>query len=375
LVEAEEITGPAARLVRLADHDAVEASCLAHDLGHPPFGHIAEVALHAAAQEELNEEYDAFEGNAQSFRIATHLAVRVGEHQGLDLTRQTLGGLLKYPWPYSADPHCKAHRKWGFYQDDLEAFEFARFDMAEEVEPARTLEAEIMDWADDLTYAVHDVDDFFRAGLVPLHRLGGSDSSELANLKELLLAARAADPDSFGGFAIDDLLDAIKRPLVYGPGVPYEHTEPSRATMREFGSTLITRYLSAFKLRSSGEETVELEIDEERRCEVEALKALVTVFVIHRPGLAVVQHGQQRMIRDLFTWYFEASALGDAGDRRLLPPGARERLEKTAGSPEERARVVIDFISSLTEDTATQLHNRLSGGWSGQVLDAVADAG
>lgn len=224
-----------------------------------------------------------------------------------------------------------------------------------------------MDWADDLTYAVHDVDDFFRAGLIPLHRLSGNDSAELA---------KAAEPNSFGGYAVDDLVEAVKSPLVYGPGVAYEHTEPNRATMREFGSNLITRYLEAFQLESDRDSgRPELVIAPDARCEVEALKALVTVFVIRRPGLAVVQHGQQRMIDDLFRWYYEASAASRGGDRRLLPSGAKERLERSDDSPEARARVVIDLISGLTEATATQLHNRLSGGWSGQVLDAVADSG
>lgn len=376
LVQSGLIDGAAAKLVQLVDHDSVEASCLAHDLGHPPFGHIAEVVLHAAACRELKEDFDAFEGNAQSFRIVTRLGIRVGGEQGLNLTRQTLAGLLKYPWGYSSNPADKAHRKWGHYADDCEAFSFALSGYAGNVGPERTLEAEIMDWADDLTYAVHDVDDFFRAGLIPLHRLRGNDSAELATFKKLLQDAKAAEPNSFGGYEVDDLVEAVKSPLVYGPGVAYEHTEPNRATMREFGSNLITRYLEAFRLendRDSGQ--AELVIDPSARCEVEALKALVTVFVIRRPGLAVVQHGQQRMIDDLFRWYYEASAPGEAGDRRLLPPGAKERLERSDDSPEDRARVVVDLISGLTEATAIQLHNRLSGGWSGQVLDAVADSG
>jgi len=376
LVESRKITGAAAQLIGNVDHDSVEASCLAHDLGHPPFGHIAEEVLHGVAQEHLGPTFDTFEGNAQSFRIVTRLGVRTGDEQGLNLTRQTLAGLLKYPWPYSDQPSHKANRKWGHYQDDADAFAFARQGHSEEASAQKALEAEIMDWADDLTYAVHDVDDFFRAGLIPLHRLRGDDSGALAEFKELLLDGRSTEPDLFGGYPVDQLVEALKSPLVYGPGVAYEHTEPNRATMREFGSNLITRYLEAFKVgndRDSG--MAELAIDPDAKCEVEALKALVTVFVIRRPGLAVVQHGQERMIGDLFRWYFEASAPTEDGNRRLLPPGAKERLDKSDDSPEARARVVVDFISGLTEATATQLHNRLSGGWSGQALDSVATVG
>jgi dGTPase len=377
-VESGEISGAAARLAELIDPDAVEAGCLAHDLGHPPFGHIAESVLHAESCEKVGGDFDGFEGNAQSFRIVTRLAVRRGEEQGLNLTRETLSGLLKYPWPHSTDPARKASRKWGYYADDSEAFAFARPDLSgAAADPGKSLEAEIMDWADDLTYAVHDVDDFFRARLIPLHRLGGQDPAELTNLRALLAAAREAESRSFSNYELDELVEAVKHPLsIHGPNVAYEHTKASRATMREFGSNLITRYLEAFKLDDDpGSGLVRLEIDADAHREVEALKALVAVYVIRRPGLAVVQHGQERVVRDLFRWYFTASATGKSGDRRLFPPGAKERLDRSNGSPEERARTVIDLISGLTETTAVQLHNRLSGGWAGQTLDAVADIG
>ncbi len=146
--------------------------------------------------------------------------------------------------------------------------------------------------------------------------------------------------------------------------------------MREFGSKLITRYLRAFQLEVDGSSGLPcLRIDPDCRVEVEALKSLVRVYVIRRPGLAVVQHGQDRLIRRLFRRYYAASDPGEEGDGRLFPPGARERLA-TASSTEERARIVIDLIAGLTEDAAVKLDQRLSGGWtSSEVLDATADLG
>ena len=380
LVDKGVITGAAADLVGTVDPDAVEASCLAHDLGHPPFGHIAERALNAQAQKMLDRNFDAFEGNAQSFRIVTRLAVRVGDPPGLDLTRRTLGGLLKYPWAYSPSPGTKANHKWGYYKDDQDAFEFVCPGDAETLSPLgkRTLEAEIMDWADDLTYAVHDLDDFFRAGLIPLHRLGDEKSPELEALQSKLEDVQAAEPTTFpNGHEPKDLVAATYDALsLYGPDVVYDHTTANRASMREFGSKLITRYLEGFKLsddEQSGQ--VRLEIEPDRRCEVEALKMLVRIFVIRRSGLAVVQHGQERMIQSLFKRYFEASAEGESGDRRLFPPWSRERLAK-ANSETDRARVVVDLIAGLTEVGAVKLHQSLSGGWpSVRALDATADHG
>lgn len=376
LVKEGAIIGAAADQVELLDPDAVEASCLAHDLGHPPFGHIAEMALNAAAQAEIGDDFDGFEGNAQSFRIVTRLSVRIGDLPGLDLTRGSLDGLLKYPVGFSPDKAEKANRKWGYYREDEEVFRFDRPPGPESSGPEnqRCLAAEIMDWADDLTYAVHDLDDFFRAGLIPLHRLGGP-SPESNAFAAMLAEAKQAEPASFPRYEIDQLVDAVHNAV--GPNEPpvaYEHTASNRAGMRKFGSALITRYLEAFQLGVDPDRGLAvLKIDPDRKREVEALKMLVRVFVIRRPGMAVVQHGQKKLIENLFKCYFEAT--GSGGDRRLFPPEARERLVNSSSAC-ERARVVVDLIAGLTEAGAVKLHQRLSGGWSSaEALDATADFG
>lgn len=214
--------------------------------------------------------------------------------------------------------------------------------------------------------------------MIPLHRLGDPKSSaEVEALGELLREAKDAEPAGFPEIPIADLLTAVTSALeLFGPQVRYEHTRPNRAVMREFGSKLITRYLQAFQLEVDGSTSLPcLRIDPDCRVEVEALKSLVRVYVIRRPGLAVVQHGQDRLIRRLFDRYYEASDPGENGDRRVFPPGARERL-KTASSTEERARIVIDLIAGLTETAAVKLDQRLSGGWmSSEVLDATANLG
>lgn len=153
------------------DADTVEAACLAHDLGHPPFGHIGESELKSQVEQR---KADAYEGNAQSFRIVTKLAVRSVEknEQGLNLTRATLRAILKYPWTKSAPAHMpKSANKWGCYFSEQRLLEDAF-----RIGPAGTLstEASIMDIADDITYAVHDVEDFVRAGLIPLDRVANS---------------------------------------------------------------------------------------------------------------------------------------------------------------------------------------------------------
>jgi dGTPase len=132
MLKQQSLTGTAAQVVDTLDPEAVEASALAHDLGHPPFGHIAEERLNINAADA-----GGFEGNAQSFRILTRLAVQARNPLGLNLTRETLNGTLKYPWARSAKP------KWGVYVDDLPTFEWVREDS---VPGEPSLGARLMDW-------------------------------------------------------------------------------------------------------------------------------------------------------------------------------------------------------------------------------------
>jgi dGTPase len=132
------------------DPEVVEAACLAHDLGHPPYGHIGERLLDQHVRAAGDNE--GFEGNAQSFRVITNLAVRFTQCAGLDLTRATLAACIKYPWMAASDRAVDT-KKWNAYSTEQDDYEFAReFWQGDE----KTVEAELMDWADDIAYSVHD---------------------------------------------------------------------------------------------------------------------------------------------------------------------------------------------------------------------------
>ena len=139
-----------------ADPDVVDAACLSHDLGHPPFGHNGERALDTAAA-----SIGGFEGNAQTLRLVTRLEPKVigaGDvPAGLNLTRATLDAICKYPWVKSGGPDlAKSTRKYSVYPDDAPVFAWMR-----QGAPAgrRCLEAQIMDLSDDIAYSVHDMED------------------------------------------------------------------------------------------------------------------------------------------------------------------------------------------------------------------------
>jgi dGTPase len=126
------------------DPERVEAAALAHDLGHPPFGHIAEKVLDGLIVSRGVE--DGFESNAQAFRIATKLAVRKEEFPGLNLTRATLNAVLKYPW--LRENSGPKHDKWSVYSTEDQEFSWVKEPYS--LKNDRSPEAELMDWADDI---------------------------------------------------------------------------------------------------------------------------------------------------------------------------------------------------------------------------------
>jgi dGTPase len=146
--------------------EVVEAAALAHDLGHPPFGHIGEHTLNELVVSHGDD--NGFEGNAQTFRIVTKLAIRFFNADGLDLCRATLAACLKYPWFRDVTDPSRT-TKWGAYDVDREDFLFARAMNLSHNE--KTVEAQLMDWADDIAYSVHDLEDFHRCGVIPWRRI------------------------------------------------------------------------------------------------------------------------------------------------------------------------------------------------------------
>src|SRR5690242_9247538 len=155
------------------DPDLVDTACLAHDLGHPPFGHNGEAAL-----DELAAPCGGFEGNAQSLRLLTRLEAKV-PGAGLNLTRAALDATLKYPWLAGG-----GQAKYGAYAADAEVFGWVR----EGAPPGvASLEAQVMDWADDVAYSVHDLEDGLQAGMITLAAL--RDPAERQVVAELAAAA------------------------------------------------------------------------------------------------------------------------------------------------------------------------------------------
>lgn len=367
---AEAFVAQDGALLLALDPDATEAAALAHDLGHPPFGHIAEEELHEAARAA-----GGFEGNAQSFRIVTRLALRDGEsedgeYRGLNLTWRVLDGLIKYPvigqseYPRS----CKVP-KLGAYFSESDIFRKVRTAAGHDVEtaPQRSPIAALMDWADDITYAVHDVEDFFRAGVLPLWTLGSG--SEIRNEFVRLHLSRYPEADEAAAHAmIEDLVNPVTSPF----SVPDDGSSRARAALRQAGSNYIGRYVGGTQLGTEGNRP-SIVIDDALRAEVNVLKSLIWFFVIEDAPLATVQHGQRALIRDLHKWHRVLAA--DRKQWRHFPPRYREWLREAAEHEDaERhyVRIVTDYIASGTEQQVTTLYRRMGGYADSSPFEGIA---
>ena len=355
------------------DPDVVEAAALAHDLGHPPFGHIAEKKLDELVRVSGNS--DGFEGNPQSFRIVTKLALRHQDFPGLNLTRATLNAILKYPWLRETGGGL-SERKWGAYSSEREEFGWAR-----ELGPSGTKspEAELMDWADDIAYSVHDLDDFYRAGLIPLDRLL-TDPDERDRFLEKAFSQWASDAEDFGSSDQNELKNVFGG-LVDSVHVsfelltrPYSGIREQRASLRSLTAWLIRRYITdAVSLEQpEGDGPYCVIVNPEFLMEVKILKQLTWEYVINAPALATQQYGQRRLIEDLFRILTDAISDAEFG---VFPPRFAEYLEEPLSnmggrdSDRETMRVVADYISGMTERQAIELHQRLTGVSLGSVLD------
>ena len=327
------------------DVDAAEAAGLAHDLGHPPFGHIAEQTLN-----RLCKDVDGYEGNAQSFRIVSKLSIRK-TGPNLQLSRRTLDGILKYPWT-SQTKRANDTGKWGAYQTESELFGQVRRPWKRSSQ--KSIEAEIMDWADDITYAVHDLEDFYRAGFINLRRL----KDDPVFRREFVARALRDRED----WDLEETEELFKGLFFFIPPKleDYAGTIQDRRNVSRLGSVFIDRYVTNTTLAPDGT----LRVDDDYQKEIHLLKQLTWQFVINDPALASLQQGQVRVIEELYGG-LRSWVVAEA-DRQRLPTRLRDLItasgsEKYASEDARIARCLADYIASLTEDQALDLHGRLYG--------------
>jgi dGTPase len=323
------------------DPDLVDAACLAHDLGHPPFGHNGEAALAALAA-----GCGGFEGNAQSLRLLTRLEAKV-EGAGLNLTRATLDACVKYPWGQRPGTG-----KFGFYADDAKPFAWLR-DGAPDGKLC--LEAQVMDWSDDVAYSVHDLEDGLYTGHITCAALASPTERDAVVEQTALLYCEPGAADSA------ELSQVLHRLLAL-PCWPaqFDGGPRSLAGLKTLTSELIGRLTGAALRATLDAARVErpltryaadLVVPRVQRLECALLKGVTAHFVMNRRGAAALQARQRELIGEL-------AVAVHAGAPATLEPALLPAYE-AAATPAARWRVVIDQIASLTDTSAAVWHDRL----------------
>jgi len=344
------------------DPDIVDTACLAHDLGHPPFGHNGERALN-----DWSLEIGGFEGNAQTLRLLTRLEPKVfgpdgdgdgdvagipGRSYGLNLTRASLDASCKYPWPEAdgvADPSGRS--KFGFYADDLPAFVWMR-----EGAPARVrcIEAQVMDLSDDIAYSVHDFEDAIVNGYLDVPALSARvDHEALVNSMFAWIGGEVSHDELIAAF---DRLDSLEAWLDSWDG-----SRRDLARLKNLTSQLIGRFAGEAVRATRGAHpsgslarfAADVAIPAETRAEIAVLKGIVAANVMSTNARQPIYARQRGILTELADHLWATGSqhldLGFQADWAAAPDDAARR------------RVIVDQVASLTDVSANAWHERLVG--------------
>lgn len=331
------------------DGDLVEAACLAHDIGHPPFGHTGERTLN-----RLMRPYGGFEGNAQTLRLLTR-TIFSGQHNGMNPTRAFMDAVLKYKTLHSqlADP--ENHFIYDDQAPDL-AFVLDGEAFPESLPPGverdavRSIECQIMDWADDTAYSLNDVADGIRAGFITCDRI--ERWAEDQSLEEEI------------SHYVVKLCDTIRRDRV-----------ESRLN-RKIGEFIAAAGLvedSTFLGNKTGRHRLRLVIGRDAAQECRLYKSLSSALVFQSPQLQQLDRKADQILSKLFGAFAEEYIVPDRPSRnhfRILPAD-EEKVVWEAGSEAARARLVCDAVASMTDGFASRTYQRLFDAAFGSILDLI----
>jgi dGTPase len=368
---AQRLLREQAELVALhggIDPEAVEAAAFAHDIGHPPFGHVAEEMLDILVSPH---DPDGFEGNAQSFRVVCRLAAHREGYRGLNLTRATLRAILKYPRHRARRRRRRDEPvpKFGAYRsEELELREAMRLPGAGK---GKSCEASIMDLADDIAYSVHDFDDFCRAGLIPIHYLRSEDDG-FNELCDRWIAAGKVAASELNTKRRKKLKNFLQSLFI---DEPYVGTFDQRAELRSQTSQLIGRFVNSVGLDARRDSLDPARLGEEEGWCVRLLKRVVWDFVIQSPHLATIQNGQRAVIEGLFDEYTGAIQRRNEG---MIPPLFRHaladlprRTSKASKPGPTEARLAADIVAHFGDEQAFRMYARLRGMTLTSVTDSI----
>lgn len=328
------------------DADLVESACLAHDIGHPPFGHAGERTLH-----DLMRPYGGFEGNAQTLRILTQTLFSEGR-EGINPTRALLDAVLKYKTLHAETPAAPNHflyndqERWLDFVTGGNAFP-AELTPGDERNGFKSIECQVMDWADDTAYSLNDVADGIRAGFISLETLERWASHQQLN--------------DAGGEHITFLCKAIRDRRV------------EARLNRMIGDCIRAASLRAtsnFLSHETKRHSLELVIDPAIKARTKLNKKIALELVFRSPALQQLDHKADVILRKLFGVLQERYIESTSRGLHLLPADV-EQAVAAAEDKTQRARVVCDWIANMTDAFAFRTYRRLFDADFGSITDLV----
>ena len=395
---AEDSREVLATLVAMGGLDvpACEAAGLAHDLGHPPFGHSGEVALNRVLREHGVD--DGFEGNAQSFRIVSRLDIRKLDNQtsGLDLTALTLAAVLKYPYDCPEDRLITGSKagdalrkppKFGFYTDDHDAFSAVAKYVPAPIHKDRrkqTLEASIMDLADDITYAENDLEDIYRENAVDFATVERDidrareffvtnqrvpDEMQVTNPFLLLARDLQAGPYFNKGLFEGALLET--KGIIENAGfrLRYDGSQSRLTTAVGVLSSQIETFFKALRVTEQGpyEGGPSVFLEQQAWHLMQCLKAVTRQYVVSTSRLGLIEVAQQRVVRSLFkdlvNWLVSGPLMSELPhplvDFLLTSGVTTQRMPEVLSAVHYRA--ISDYICSMSDQECLMRSRWLHG--------------
>ncbi len=324
------------------DPDLVEAACLSHDLGHPPFGHAGEKTLNF-----LMQDHGGFEGNAQTLRILTE-RIFSAKRTGMDPSRAFLDSILKYKslWSELKTLTGKNPKNHFLYDDQHAILDWAMggHDFPIELSPGKardsfkSIECQIMDWADDTAYSLNDISDCVRAGFLTTDKIhqwaekNGIHCEAGGSLEKLMEAIRGGKVDPFIGKRIGRYIQST--------------------SLRE-----CVNFLSHQSMRYR----YELIVDEDVRRESELFKKLAFEVVFLSPQLKQLEHKGNHMLHQLWDLlekrYISAGQI-DGQNFQILSNDTAGEIDQTSDSS-AKARLICDFLAGMTDGYASRMYKRL----------------
>jgi dGTPase len=385
-IEAAQIARAIARnlchehdeLKRCVTPELAEAVALAHDIGHPPFGHAGERTLDTCMREvSRNAGLDGkdclrFEANAQTFHILTAAEPKSPSYPGLNLTRVTLTGVMKYP--FERDENTDKF----IFSSDLSMAQWALSHGGgltkarsgeRHARPETSIVCQIMDWADDCAYSVHDVEDALQAQF--LHP-GDFDQARFVHRVFNRYETTRADEDvpALGIDEIKERLMDLKRQIMPSDSYGDERAQ-RKAAMRDILEKLIVAVsLNPVKGSMRADFSWRLAVDPESRILAVLCKAVIWEAVITDPRVAAFNTKGREILRDLFHLFLEEVL--DKQSAALFPRYYRPIVEESmTRGVDETARAVCNFLALMTDMDALRLHALLRGSKFSSLFDFI----